>query len=336
MRDLRYNTARGEKAKPKKDGRFMIKQYEDFESFEWTEGMGAFMERMNFKARIIGMKDSKFFNPYGGRAFGYNETTCSDILRLGLYACAYRNVLDVMSLKGTATIHVFGPNERDVDIEKDWQEEFDAAYVRVHGEGKCPFPVYAGKGGGWSGAGHKVYAFLGYARVEGKNVLGVVANVSADRSVGRLYRQNAFVELLEIVRDRLRGEPAEGMRVKYADYAAATVIPDVQTVFLKNRPLDLIFAQDPDARINPASMTKVLTAITVTDVCGNDREMYEIKDLDICNDSNYWAFPGDMESIEAGMYPVLVKSNGSNTLAMARHCGELILRERQLIGIPTK
>ena len=46
----------------------MIKQYEDFESFEWTEGMGAFMERMNFKARIIGMKDSKFFNPYGGRA----------------------------------------------------------------------------------------------------------------------------------------------------------------------------------------------------------------------------------------------------------------------------
>ena len=62
----------------------------------------------------------------------------------------------------------------------------------------------------------------------------------------------------------------------------------------------------------------------------------EIKDLDICNDSNYWAFPGDIESIEAGMYPVLVKSNGSNTLAMARHCGELILRERQLIGIPTK
>ena len=104
-----------------------------------------------------------------------------------------------MSLKGTAKIHVFGPNERDVDIEKDWQAEFDAAYVRVHGEGKCPFPVYAGKGGGWSGAGHKVYAFLGYARVEGKNVLGVVANVSADRSVGRLYRQNAFVELLEIV-----------------------------------------------------------------------------------------------------------------------------------------
>ena len=86
-------------------------------------------------------------------------------------------------------------------------------------------------------------------------------------------------------------------------------------------------------RFNPASISKVLAAMTVTDICGNDREMYEIKDLDICNDSNYWAFPGDIESIASGMYPMLVKSNGSNTLAMARHCGELILRERAAFGI---
>lgn len=312
----------------------MIKEYEDFESFEWTEGMGVFMERMNFRARDIGMENSKFFNPYGGRAFGYNETTCEDLLRLGLHAYAYRNVLDVMSTRGTATVHIYGPHERDVDIKKDWQEEFDAAYRRVHGEGGiCPWEIYAGKGGGWSGAGHKVYAFLGYARVDGRNVLAVVANVSADRSVGRLYRQNAFIEVLDLLHERFEGEPIGEKRIKYADHAAAMIIPDMNTVMLKNRPLGLLFAQEPDARFNPASISKVLAAMTVTDICGSDRGMYEIKDLDICNDSNYWAFPGDIESIADGMYPMLVKSNGSNTLAMARHCGELILRERAAFGI---
>lgn len=309
----------------------MIKVYDDYETEEWTEGMREFMERMNFKAKLLGMNDSTFNNPYGGSAFGFNETTCMDLLKLGRHAYNYRYVMDVMTSKGDIPIHVYGEHERDVIISVDWQRDHDAAYERVHGPGmKDPYTVYGGKGGGWSTGEHKVFAYLGYSRVEGKTVLSVVANVSADRSVGRLYRVNATMELLDICASVIRGESTEGKSVTYADYAAAILLPDdgTPTVCLKNRPLETLYAQGAEEKFNPASISKVLMAITAADIIESNQEIYQIKDCDMCNDSDYWAFPGDIESVESGMYPLLIKSNGSNTLAMARYCGEKILAEK--------
>ena len=307
----------------------------DYETKVMTEGMREFMERMNFKARLIGMDSSTFYNPYGGSAFGWNETTCMDLLRLGLHAWSYPYVMDVMTTKGDVPIHIYGPRERDVLISKDYQKMFDDAYERVHGPGTPdPHIVYGGKGGGWGSGEHKVFAWLAYARVEGKNVLAAVSNVSADRSVGRIYRLNAVMELLDICAAAIRGESTEGMSLKYADYGAAALIPEdgTKTVVLKNRPVDLLYAQGENERFNPASISKVLMAITAMDIIGSNQETYEILDCDICNDSQYWAYVGDIESVECGMYPTLIYSNGSNTLAMARHCGEKILAEKEKWG----
>ena len=309
----------------------MIKSYDMFESEEWTEGMREFMARMNFKARLLGMSNSVFHNPYGGSAFGYNETTCLDLLRLGRHAYSYRYVMDIMTAKGDVPIHIYGDHERDVVIPVDWQKSHDEAYRRIHpGDGMNPHLVYGGKGGGWSSGEHKVFAWMAYSRVENENVLSVVANVTADRAVGRLYRMNATIELLDICSMVIRGESIDGMSVTYADYAAAMLLPKdgTPTVILKNRPVKTLYAQGAEERFNPASISKVLMAVTAQDIIGSNQEMYQIRDYDICNDSDYWAFPGDIESVENGMYPVLVKSNGSNTLAMARYCGEKILSEK--------
>lgn len=311
----------------------MIKEYEDLETYVWTQGMGEFMERMNFKASQLGMTCSSFVNPYGGQAFGFNTTTCMDLLKLGIHAYSYRYIMDVMSMKGTACIHVYGNHDRDVTIVRDLQADYDAAYLRVHPEGSNPYFIYAAKGGGWSTGEHKVFSNLVYCRVHDQNVLVSVANVSADRSVGRLYRQNAVIEVLDICEKILSSDSAEGMSVTYADYAAATILPEMLSVLLKNRPIETLYEQGANVPFNPASITKVLMAITTWDICGSNQEMYEILDKDICNDSNYWAFPGDIESVETGLCVVLISSNGSNTMAMARLCGEKILAEKSRFGI---
>ena len=308
----------------------MIKQYdEDLETYEWTPEIGAFMERMNFNAARIGLRNSSFANPYGGQAFGYNESTCRDLLKLGIFAYSNRYVMDVLSTKGTVPIHVYGEHDRDVLIQNDWQQEYDAAYQRVHSGGANPYSIYAAKAGGWSTGEHKVFADMAYCRIGDQNIIVVVSNVSADRSVGRVYRQNAIIEVLDLCERVLHGEIVGETPIRYADYAAAALLPmDMPSAFLKNRELEFLYAWEPDEKFNPASITKVLAACTVTDICKSNQEMYQILDLDICNDSNYWAFPGDIESVEMGMYPMMICSNGSNTLAMARHCGKLILSEK--------
>lgn len=312
----------------------MIVENKMLEDFSWTEEMGPFMERMNFKAGQLGMTSSSFANPYGGCAFGWNETTCMDLLRLGIQAYSYTYIMDVITMKGKTSIHVYGEHERDVIIEKDFQQMFDEAYVRVHGEGQNPHIIYGGKGGGWGSGDHKVFAWMAYANVCGKNVLAVVSNVSADRSVGRIYRLNAIIEVLDICEKVLKGESIEGMKVNYADYAAATLLPETTpSVMLKKRPIETLYTQGADVKFNPASISKILMAITAYDIIGSNQEMYMIEPCDTCNDSNYWAFPGDIETVETGWYPILINSNGSNTLALSRHCGKKILEERKKYGI---
>lgn len=313
----------------------MLKVYPpSVELYSWTEGMGQFMERMNFKAAQIGMSSSNFVNPYGGSAFGYNTTNCMDILKLGIYAYSYPYVMDVMTSKGIVDFHIYGENDRDVHLPVDFQKDFDDNYNMVHPGETNPHTIYGGKGGGWSSGEHKVFAYLAYCNVAGRDIVCVAANVSADRSVGRIYRKNAIIELCDICEKVLKRESTEGMSVTYADYAAAALLPEhTLSVMLKKRPIETLYAQSEEMPFNPASISKVLMAITVMDICGSNQEMYRIEECDICNDSGYWAFVGDIESIETGMYPVLINSNGSNTMAMARYCGEKILAEKARFGL---
>lgn len=312
----------------------MLKTYEDYETEVWTPGLAEFMERMRFKASLIGMTSSTFANPYGGNAYGWNTTNCLDILRLGIHAYSYPYIMDVLTAVGPVNFHIYGENERDVELPITFQQNFDAAYDVVHPGEKNPHTVYGGKGGGWSTGPHKIFAYLSYCNVAGRDVVCVVANVSAERAVGRLYRQYATMELCDICEKVIKGESTEGMRVTYADYAAAAFLPEhTLSVMLTKRPLDLIYTQDAEAVFNPASISKVLCAITAYDILGGNQEMYQILDCDMCNDSNYWAFPGDIESVETGMYPILINSNGSNTLALSRYCGEKILAEKKRMGI---
>jgi len=296
--------------------------------------MGEFMKRMNFKAAQLGMSDSIFVNPYGGKAFGYNQTTCMDILKLGIHAYGNAYIMDVLSTKGIADVHIYGEHERDVAIKWDLQADFDYAYNMIHPGKANPHIVYAGKGGGWSTGENRVFAYMAYCKVCGRNVLAVVANVSVGRTPGMQYRKNAIIELLDICSKAINGGSTDGLSVSYADYAAAALLPEnTPSVFFKNRDIMPIFSQGADVKFNPASMTKVLMGMTAMDICANNFEMYKITDEDICNDSDYWAFPGDIESIGSGMYVVLLSSNGSNTLAMARFCGEKILAEKRKYGI---
>ncbi len=85
----------------------MIKEYEDLETYVWTPGMGEFMERMNFKASQLGMTSSSFVNPYEGQAFGFNTTTCMDLLKLGIHAYRYRIIHEsyMITISGNASMH---------------------------------------------------------------------------------------------------------------------------------------------------------------------------------------------------------------------------------------
>ncbi len=315
----------------------MIKPFEkEINTAEWTPGMARFMEEMNRKAAKLEMTSSFFANPYGGCAFGWNTVNCLDMLKLGLYAWSYPALMDVMTNRRGVTTHVYGPHERDVFIKRDYQAIHQDAYEHIHEPGtKSPHIIYGGKGGGWGSGDHKVFAYLAYGRTEGKNVMTVVSNTTAPRAIGRTYRQWATAEAMDVCAAIIRGEDPSKLSIKYAEHAAAILLPEsTPGVVVRNHGFEPIFTQDAETCFNPASMSKVLMAVTAMDICGGIHEVYRIEEYDICNDSDYIAFPGDVERMADGLYPTLVNSNGSNTLAMARHCGEILLeREKQFPGL---
>jgi hypothetical protein len=292
------------------------------------------VSEMNKKAKLLGMTNTFFNNPYGGNLYGYNKTTARDLMKLTVHSYSYPKVMEYLSLKGSRNIPVYGTNERVYTLANDIQTDFDVAYANVHGSGTCPYQMLAGKGGGWSSnnpEGVRVFAYTLIAQVEGKMVAGVVSRVSNGDTThtGREYRLMAMIQLLDICAKKIKGETTSD-EVTYAEYACATIIPE-NTRLWQNRTFTTLYEKNADTQFNPASTSKVMSALIIMDAGFDAFEYHDFVAEEVAIDSgvDFKAQIGDILCVDDSMYLNLILSNGPNTLALSRHCANKMFKQKK-------
>lgn len=293
------------------------------------------VDLMNKKAKDLGMTNTIYNNPYGGNLYDFNSITARDLMKLTVHMAGYPKTMRYLSLNGNRHMKIYGRNPRTYDVPNTIQNDFDTAYVNVHGSGECPYKMLAGKGGGWSSpVEQRVYCYNIVCEIEGKMVAAVVSRISGNGThTAREHRLMAIIELCDICAKAIKNESVSGMSVTNAEYACACIIPN-NPVIWQNREFEILYEQDADVRFNPASTSKCMSSLVFEDIGIHAYEILEMLPEEFVNSgTTFKAQKGDLMYIDDCMYVNLIISNGPNTLALSRHFGNKVLSEREKFGI---
>ena len=306
---------------------------------------------MNKKAQLIGMTNTTFNNPYGGSMYSdYNVSTARDLLKLGIFMCGYPQIIQYCSFAGTRQIPVYGDHARTYTLTSNAQESFANAYKTLHNDSTIVFPykVLASKGGGWTTpTTQRCYCYIVNALVENEYVTAVISRISGteDGHTGREHRAMAVCEILDICAAEIRNsrlnpgktpEPVPSS-ITHAEYGCAAYLPvpafpQTWTNFTPT----YLFEQSADTQFNPASTTKIMSAIIFMDSGINLLEYHSLSEKDCIPDSgtDFNEQTGDILRNDDGMYLDLILSNGPNVLGLCRYVADKILKSADSYNVP--
>ncbi|MFS8629954.1 MAG: serine hydrolase, partial [Bacillales bacterium] len=100
-------------------------------------------------------------------------------------------------------------------------------------------------------------------------------------------------------------------------------LPD-QSEFNPKADLPLIFSKNADVPGHPASVTKLMTAVTALDYVSGLEEQFMIQETDITPGMGDYFLPGDILTLKDLLYGMMLPSSNTCATAMARIAGEKI------------
>ncbi len=253
-----------------------------------------FMELVNKKAKYFGMSNSNFTSPSGA---GGNTSCAKDLAISGYYACGYREILDIWKNK-TYEVDIKGANARKTNVASTLMSESIGEYK-----------IYGGKTGSWS----NVENLVAIAEVKGKIYACCVMDCGSSSN-----RFTAMKELLDVIAN-------ESGEVNTASAACAyelgTQIPQLYDV-AKITP---VYSKQENLEIIPASVTKIMTAMTALDFCPYLGEKMEFISSDLTDGSGAIFQAGDIVSLKDAIAALLLPSSNMAATAIARNIGKLYL-----------
>ena len=253
-----------------------------------------FMELVNKKAKYFGMSNSNFTSPSGA---GGNTSCAKDLAISGYYACGYREILDIWKNK-TYEVDIKGANARKTNV---------ASTLMSASIGE--YKIYGGKTGSWS----NVENLVAIAEVKGKIYACCVMDCGSSSN-----RFTAMKELLDVIAN-------ESGEVNTASAACAyelgTQIPQLYDV-AKITP---VYSKQENLEIIPASVTKIMTAMTALDFCPYLGEKMEFISSDLTDGSGAIFQAGDIVSLKDAIAALLLPSSNMAATAIARNIGKLYL-----------
>ena len=252
------------------------------------------MELVNKKAKYFGMSNSNFTSPSGA---GGNTSCAKDLAISGYYACGYREILDIWKNK-TYEVDIKGANARKTNVASTLMSESIGEYK-----------IYGGKTGSWS----NVENLVAIAEVKGKIYACCVMDCGSSSN-----RFTAMKELLDVIAN-------ESGEVNTASAACAyelgTQIPQLYDV-AKITP---VYSKQENLEIIPASVTKIMTAMTALDFCPYLGEKMEFISSDLTDGSGAIFQAGDIVSLKDAIAALLLPSSNMAATAIARNIGKLYL-----------
>lgn len=259
-----------------------------------TECVSAFMELVNRKAEYYGMANSNFTSPSGA---GGNTSCAKDLAIAGYYACGYRDILDVWKHK-QYDVKVYGPNEREINVRSTVMNTPIGDYT-VHG----------GKTGSWAGTEN----LLVVAEVNNEVFACVVMDCGSS--------QNRFVAMGELL-DVISSSSGEVSTASAACvYKIPAQIPQLHNISEETA----IYTKNDTQEIIPASVTKVMTAITALDYADSLSEKILFKPSDLESGSGAIFQAGDIITLNDALVAMLLPSSNMAAKAVARNIGKKYL-----------
>lgn len=265
-----------------------------------SKAKSTFMKYMNDKAKSIGMMNTQFVDAAGL----YNTVTAYDLLRLGVYACSYDHLVETWH-KNTATITVTGNNPRSVYLETTVASSYLEDY----------YFLFGGKTGTVS------YQNL-LAIVEGPDErLFVVVVIGANNNRFQSAKKAMDIAVMKY------NNPNADISGLNADCMSAAVclLPINNTKAYTDYPLKVLYDQDMHRKVEPASITKVMTAVCMLDFVTDINEVFMINDTDITSGSGNYFQAGDILSYKEALHAMMLPSSNTCAEAVATAVGHKIL-----------
>lgn len=274
---------------------------EERQTFTDKEAKATFMEYMNTKAKSIGMENTTFVDAAGF----YNRTTAYDLLRLAVYACGYRDLVETWH-KNTYKITVNGRIPRTVTV----NTTVTSSYLEDY------YFLFGGKTGTVDGQANLLAVVEGPdERLFAVIILGAEGNrfeaarIALDAAMVKYYDKNADNSSLNV--------PAKS--------AAVCVIPHNNTLAYTDYNLNILYEKDIYTLRTPASITKVMTSICMLDFVSDINESFEIKASDITSGSGNYFYDGDIITYKEALHAMLLPSSNTTAEATATAVGHRIL-----------
>lgn len=259
-----------------------------------TECVSAFMDLVNRKAEYYGMANSNFTSPSGA---GGNTSCAKDLAIAGYYACGYRDILDVWKHK-QYNVKVYGPNAREINISSTVMNTPIGDYI-----------IYGGKTGSWA----RTENLLVVAEANNEVFICVVMDCGSSKN-----RFVAMEELLDVISSS-SGEVSTALAA--CAYKIPTQIPQLHNISEETA----IYTKNDTQEIIPASVTKVMTAITALDYADSLSEKILFKPSDLESGSGAIFQAGDIITLNDALAAMLLPSSNMAAKAVARNIGKKYL-----------
>ena len=271
-----------------------------------------FIEKMNKKAKQIGMDHSYFIECTGFPSTIEQVMTTRDMLKMVIHASGYKELAGIWNKK-SYTMNIDGNNARELTINT------TATSSIIEDE----YTIFGGKTGGIWGTNE----IDGYHMVLITNAPNERRFVSAIR--GASTEDRRFNDLKTALDNAklLLNDPNATVNDIVSESVAVCLMPLHNSFSYENDDIPLIFSKNADVPGHPASVTKVMNAITALDYLVDLDEKIVLQKSDITPGMGDYFNAGDIITLRDALYGMMLPSSNTCATAVARITGEKIYQK---------
>lgn len=183
-----------------------------------------------------------------------------------------------------------------------------------------------------------------YTLLGGKTgTMGIIHNLSAvvtdkeNTYIGTVMRgsNDRFNDLKIAIEESIKKEKGQDYNVNLIgkEDTSFSVIkyPTINPLLTTNNRPEILLSKDETTPINPASMTKILTAIILVENASNLNQAITFQESDFVGGSGVKLEKGDVITLRDALYTMLLSSSNDTAKAVARVVGHHIINTRRYI-----
>ncbi|HPZ43222.1 MAG TPA: serine hydrolase [Bacillota bacterium] len=271
--------------------------------------INTFIEQMNKKAKQIGMTNSNFIEPAGFPSTIEHTMSTRDMVKMAIHASGYKVLTEIWNKK-SYKFKIEGNNPREITIkttvslpviEKDYY-------------------IYGGKTG----------EIWGTNEIDGYHMVLITSAPNGRRFVVALRGASTAEERCNDLKTSLDNaklllnKPDETVSDISSDSVSVCLMPLGNPFSYGQYDIPLIYSKNADKPGHPASVTKVMTAITALDYMTNLDEKIVVQESDITFGMGNYFNIGDIITFRDALYSMMLPSSNTCATAVARTAGERI------------